>query len=163
VRKTLADPAACDVAASRFRCLACRKTFRVYPPGVSHDRVSARTKDLAILLYLLGFNGHAVSTALSLLGQPLGASRIYDTVRDACRRLPVVGQTIFEDVHLAMQGGDITGVKVFGRWAPLRIQAGAREAVELSIEGLSQDDAHALRARLEPVLGVMSAEAQVAD
>jgi hypothetical protein len=163
VRKNLSDPSVDEVSASRYRCLACRKTFRVYPPGVSRDRVTGRVKDLAILLYLLGFNGQAVSKALALLGQPLGASRIYDAIRAACQKLPEVNQVMFADVHTAMRGGDITGVKVFGRWAPLRIQAGASEAVVLSIEGLSHDDARALRARLEPVLGAVSVEARVAE
>jgi transposase-like protein len=44
------------VPAHRYRCLRCKRTFRVYPQGVTHAQTSQRVKGLAVLLYLLGLS-----------------------------------------------------------------------------------------------------------
>jgi len=158
VSKPVSDPSASRVEVARYRCLACRRTFRAYPPGVSNDHVSKRVKDLAVLLYLLGFNGQAVSLALSTMGQRLGQSRVYDTVRATCAQMPEQPVRMFEDVHYAMAGSDVTGVKIYGRWAPLHIRTTDDAGIVLSIEGLSRDDARALHDRLQPVVGATRAQ-----
>jgi len=69
VQKALRDTAHQQVEVHRYRCLKCGRTFRVYPPGVSHAQSSDRVKGLAVLLYLLGLSYGAVSLAKDPLGR----------------------------------------------------------------------------------------------
>ena len=44
-RKELLDPNHRQVTAKRYRCLRCRRTFRLYPRGVSRAQRSDRLRD----------------------------------------------------------------------------------------------------------------------
>ena len=68
VEKPLRDTRYLEVCAHRYECLRCKRTFRVYPKGVSKAQISLRVKGLGILLYLLGLSYGAVSLALDALG-----------------------------------------------------------------------------------------------
>ena len=68
VKKPLRDTRYSAVVAHRYECLRCRRTFRVYPTGVTKAHVSLRVKGLGVLLYLLGLSYGAVSLALDALG-----------------------------------------------------------------------------------------------
>src|SRR5258707_10018899 len=68
VSKALRDTVHQQVEVHRYRCLKCRRTFRVYPPGVTHAQSSERVKGLAVMLYLLGLSYGAMSLALESLG-----------------------------------------------------------------------------------------------
>ena len=68
VEKPLRDTRYAAVEAHRYLCLRCRRTFRVYPKGVTKAQTSLRVKGLAVLLYLLGLSYGAVSLALEALG-----------------------------------------------------------------------------------------------
>ncbi len=82
VSKALRDTVHHQVQAQRDRCLKCKRTFRVYPAGVTHAQSSDRVKGLAVMLYLLGLSYGAVSLArdqpgcatLQDAGLPDGAS-----------------------------------------------------------------------------------------
>ena len=69
-----------EVKAHRYECLRCKRTFRVYPKGVSKAQISLRVKGLGILLYLLGLSYGAASPALDALGVYMCKSRVYDAV-----------------------------------------------------------------------------------
>ena len=63
VNKAVRDTVYQQVEVHRYRCLKCGRTFRVYPPGVTHAQSSERVKGLAVMLYLLGLSYGAVSLA----------------------------------------------------------------------------------------------------
>jgi hypothetical protein len=48
VTKPLRDTVYPQVAAHRYECLRCQRTFRVYPPGVTKAQISQRVKGLAV-------------------------------------------------------------------------------------------------------------------
>jgi hypothetical protein len=48
VDKPLKDTKYRVVAAHRYRCLRCRRTFRVYPQGVTRAQASQRVKGLGV-------------------------------------------------------------------------------------------------------------------
>jgi transposase-like protein len=54
VKKARRDTVSHEVQVSRYQCLKCKRTFRVYPPGVTAAQTSLRVKGLAVMLYLLG-------------------------------------------------------------------------------------------------------------
>ena len=64
VEKPLKDTVHRQVTVHRHRCLACGRTFRVYPSGVTNAQTSDRVKGLAVLLYGLGLSYGAVSRTL---------------------------------------------------------------------------------------------------
>src|SRR6266516_47367 len=100
VKKALRDTVRQQVEAHRYRCLKCRRTFRVYPPGVTHAQSSERAKELAVMLYLLGLSYGAVSLALGSLGVPLSKTRVYETVQAAAARVPgLKREEVFDGVQ----------------------------------------------------------------
>jgi transposase-like protein len=65
--KPLKDPKYPAVAAHRYRCLRCRRTFRVYPQGVTLAQTSQWVKGLGRMLYLLGPSFGTVALDLEAL------------------------------------------------------------------------------------------------
>lgn len=56
-----------EVPARRYRCLACRRTFRVYLTGIDRGAIPLAVKLFAAALRLLGLAVRDVSRALSVL------------------------------------------------------------------------------------------------
>jgi transposase-like protein len=63
VTKAVRDTVYHEVQAYRYQCLKCKRTFRVYPTGVTAALTSLRVKGLAVMLYLLGLSYGATSLA----------------------------------------------------------------------------------------------------
>ena len=68
VEKRLKDTEYDAVFAQRYECLRCKRTFRLYPRGVTRAQASQRVKGLGVMLYLLGLSYGATSLALEALG-----------------------------------------------------------------------------------------------
>ena len=77
------DPDHEQVTARRYRCLSCRRTFRVYPQGVSRAQRSDRLKGIGIMFYVLGLSCGGVEDALTTLGWAGSKSSTYRDVRAA--------------------------------------------------------------------------------
>ena len=71
------------VKAQRWRCLRCKRTFRVYPKGVSQAQQSDRLKALSVLLYVLGISYGGVADVLEALGVGIGKTTVYRNVQEA--------------------------------------------------------------------------------
>jgi hypothetical protein len=56
VNKPLQDTVYPAVAAHRYECLRCTRTFRVYPVGVSESQTSQRVQGLAVMLGTVPMN-----------------------------------------------------------------------------------------------------------
>ncbi len=82
-RKPVRDLRHTHVIAQRYRCLKCRRTFRVYPPGVSQDQLTASLKALSVLLYMLGLSYQGVADLLEALLHPVGKTTVYTHVQAA--------------------------------------------------------------------------------
>src|SRR5258708_28349485 len=80
VSKALRDTVHHQVQAHRYRCLKCKRTFRVYPAGVTHAQSSDRVKGLAVILYLFGLSHGTGSLALRSPGVPRSQNQGYPTV-----------------------------------------------------------------------------------
>ena len=72
-----------QVAAHRYECLRCQRTFRVYPPGVPRASTSQRVRGLGVMLYLLGLSYGAPALTLAALGAPLAKTQVYAAVQAA--------------------------------------------------------------------------------
>lgn len=164
VEKPLRDTRYTEVEAHRYQCLRCRRTFRVYPQGVTRAQTSLRVKGLAVLLYLLGLSYGAVSLALEALGVYLCKSRVYDTVQAVAERVPgLKREQVFEGLRTPALGADLTSVKVNGQWLTLGLTVDDLTGLVLTIDNLSGEDAETLRKWLDPIVKAVGAEILVTD
>jgi len=164
VPKPVRDTVYEQVTAHRYKCLRCRRTFRVYPAGVTSAHVSLRVKGLAVMLYLLGLSYGAASILLEALGVYLSKSRVYDAVQAAAQQVPGLRQRkVFEAVRTPALGGDVTSVKCNGRWLPLGLTVDDVTGLVLTVDGLSGEDAQTLKDWMSPIAEQVGAELLVTD
>jgi transposase-like protein len=164
VKKALRDTVHQQVEVHRYRCLKCGRTFRVYPPGVSHAQSSDRVKGLAVLLYLLGLSYGAVSLALESLGVPLSKTEVYETVQAVAARVPgLKREQVFQGVKTTALGGDLTSVKCAGQWLHLGLTVDSLSGLALTIDAVAAEDAQTLKAWIEPIAASVGAQVLVSD
>jgi len=164
VKKALRDTVHHQVEAHRYRCLKCGRTFRVYPPGVTHAQSSERVKGLAVMLYLLGLSYGAVSLALESLGVPLSKTRVDETVQAAAARVPgLKREEVFEGLKTKAMGGDLTSVKCAGQWLHLGLSVDSLSGLTLTVDLVAAEDAATLKAWIEPIAQSVGAEVLVTD
>src|SRR5512142_1838286 len=164
VNKALRDTVPQQVQVHRYRCLKCRRTFRVYPPGVTHAQSSERVKGLAVMLYLLGLSYGAVSLALESLGVPLSKTQVYETVQAVAARVPgLKREQVFQGVKTKALGGDLTSVKCAGQWLHLGLTVDSISGLALTIDEVSAEDAATLKAWMAPLAASVGAQVLVTD
>jgi transposase-like protein len=164
VKKAIRDTKEEMVQAQRYRCLKCRRTFRVYPKGVSPAQTSDRVKGLAVMLYLLGLSYGAVALALEGLGVPLSKTTVYDTVQATAKKIKdLKREQVFGGVRTPALGADLTSVKCAGKWLHLGLTVDAISGVALTIDQLQAEDAKALKEWLEPIAQSGGAQVLVTD
>ncbi len=152
VAKPVRDTVYEQVTAQRHECLWCRRTFRVYPAGVTPAHVPLRVKGLAVMLYLLGLSYGAASILLEALGVYLCKSRVYDAVQVAAQRVPgLKPRQVFEGIKTTALGCDLTSVNFNGQWLPLGMTVDDTTGWVLTIDELSGEDAHPLTEWIAPI------------
>jgi hypothetical protein len=121
-------------------------------------------KGLAVLLYLLGLSYGAVSLALEALGTYMCKSRVYDTVQSVAERVPgLKREQVFAGLKTPALGGDLTSVKVNGRWLTLGLTVDDLSGLALTIDDLSGEDAETLREWMAPIAEAVEAQILVTD
>lgn len=164
VSKPVRDTVYAQVVAQRYECLRCKRTFRIYPRGVSKAQTSQRVTGLGVLLYLLGLSYGAVSLTLEALGVYLCKSRVYAVVQAAAEQVPGLRrERVFEGVQTPALGGDVTSVKCKGRWLALGLAVDDISGLVLTVDELSAEDAETLQAWLAPVVAAVGAKLLVTD
>ena len=164
VDKPLKDTVYGVVSAHRFRCLRCKRTFRVYPQGVTQAQTSQRVKGLAVMLYLLGLSYGAVSLALEALGVYMSKSSVYEEVQAAAEKVPGLKRNeVFGSLRTPALGGDLTSVKCNGEWLHLGLAVDDTTGLVLTIDELPAEDAETLKEWLEPIAEAVEAQLLVSD
>lgn len=164
VDKTLRDTVHHRVKVQRYQCLRCKRTFRVYPQGVSRAQTSQRVYGLAVMLYMLGLSYGAVSLALEGLGVYLCKSRVYEVVQAAAERVPGLKQEqVFKGIRTPALGGDLTSVRCNGRWLSLGLTVDDVTGIVLTLDALPGEDAETLQEWMEPIAAAVGAELLVTD
>lgn len=164
VAKALRDTRYPQVTAQRYQCWRCRRTFRVYPQGVSRASTSQRVKGIAVMLYLLGLSYGAVALALAALGLTMSKTQVYDAVQAAASRVPdLKRQAVFDQRRTAALGADLTSVKCGGAWLPLGVSVDAVHGFVLTIDELAGADATTLHDWLAPIAASVGATLLVTD
>ena len=164
VDKPVKDTEYRAVSAHRYRCLRCKRTFRVYPQGVTRAQTSQRTKGLAVMLYLLGLSYGATSLALDALGVYVSKTGVYEEVQAAAEKVPGMKRDeVFGSLRTPALGGDLTSVKCNGQWLPLGLAVDDTTGLVLTIDELSAEDAATLKEWIEPIAKAVEAEILVSD
>ena len=164
VKKALRDGQYEEVAARRYGCLRCGRTFRVYPQGVSGAQVSQRVKGMAVMLYLLGLSYGAVELMLAALGVFLSKTSVYRAVQAAGEAVPGMKRSeMLSGYRAKALGADLTGVKCKGKWLPIGVMVDPLNGMVLSIDGLKGEDAQTLQAWIEPIAAQVGAHILVTD
>lgn len=152
VTKAIRDTKYEQVLAQRYQCLKCKRTFRVYPPGVSRAQTSLRGKGLAVMLYLLRLSYGATSLALEALGVSYCKSQVYYAVQEAASRVPgLKREQVFEGLRTAALGADLTSVKCRGKWLSLGLTVESISGLVLTVDQLSGQDIETLQKWTLPI------------
>ena len=168
--KPLRDPQHEQVEARRYRCLRCRRTFRIYPRGVSRNQQSDALKGFSVLLYLLGLSYGGVSDALEALGillaKPLylGKTTVYRNVQEAghtARRLRRAW--LQQGKSIKVMGADITQVKCNGNTLLIGVVVDDLTGIELSIDILEDETTETQLAWLREMAELIGAEVLITD
>jgi len=164
VEKRIKDTRYETVFVHRYRCLRCRRTFRVYPLGVTRAQTSQRVKGLSVMLYLLGLSYGAVSLALEALGVFMSKTSVYEAVQAAAEKVPGMKRNkVFAGLQTPAMGADLTSVKCNGEWLQLGLAVDDTTGLVLTVDELPAEDAETLKKWLEPIVEAVGARLLVSD
>jgi len=164
-KKPLRDTKHEEVEAQRWRCLTCKRTFRVYPKGVSRAQHSGRLKGLAVLLYLLGLSYGAVEDALGALDWFLGKTTVYRDVQAAGEKARELRAAWLRQQRgkVRFVGADPTQVRCGGEEVIVALAVDARHGPVLEVVILEDERAVTLQQWLQPLVELVGAEVLVTD
>ena len=77
VTKPVRDGQALNLTIFRYRCESCHRTFRSYPQGVDRSDYSQATRQLAALIWALGYSYRDVVNLFNELGINLSRSTVW--------------------------------------------------------------------------------------
>ncbi len=163
--KSLRDTRHTPVRAQRYRCLTCRRTFRVYPSGVSSAQQSATLKALSVLLYILGLSYQGVSDLLEALNQPLCKSTVYHNVQAAGERAIALRSAWLKQpgIKVEVLGIDCTHVKRLGQDTIVAVASSILSGAALDFEIIDDESAPTVTAWIGELADSMGAAVLVTD
>jgi transposase-like protein len=162
--KAIRDLRYAVVQAYRWRCLACGRTFRVYPQGVGRAQQSLRLQGVSVFLYVLGLSYGAAQDLLEALGVLLSKTTVYSNVQaagEAARRQQA--QQCRSGGRRAVLGTDGTYVKVMGREVAVQVVIDDADSGLLSLEIVASENAAEVLALVRAVAESVEAEVLVSD
>ncbi len=163
--KPLRDTRHSQVCAQRYRCLRCRRTFRVYPTGVSAAQQSDTLKALSVLLYILGLSYQGVADLLDALTHPICKSTVYNNVQAAGARAIQLRKTWLQQLHAKVDvlGIDFTHVKVLGQDTIVAVASSILGGAPLDFEIIEGESAATITTWIRALAETVGAEVLVTD
>jgi len=163
-RKAIRDPRYDEVRAYRYRCLACGRSFRVYPRGVSNDQQSDRLKAISVLMYVLGLSYGAVEDLLEALGVAISKTTVYENVQEAglVSRQRQSQEVVQGGARLVI-GTDGTYVKVKGELTGIQIVVDDRDSDLLGLDIIVSESVEEVLDLVRGVAEAVGAEVIVSD
>ena len=163
--KPLRDTRHSHVRAQRYQCRSCRRTFRVYPPGVSCAQQSSTLKALSVLLYILGLSYQGVSDLLEALNQPLCKSTVYNNVQAAGAQAIHLRTTWLKQQSLKVEvlGIDFTHVKRLGQDTIVAVATSILSGASLDFEIIDDESAATVTCWIRELAESVGAEVLVTD
>lgn len=163
--KPLRDLRHARVAAQRYRCLSCQRTFRVYPSGVSAAQQSDALKALSVLLYVLGLSYQGVSDLLEALNQPLSKSSVYNNVQAAGVQAIALRQAWLRGACGRVQalGIDFTHVKRLGQDVIVAVATAVLSGATLDIDLIDDESTETIATWVRALYAELQVEVLVSD
>ena len=163
--KSIRDPQYSEVTVYRYRCVACKGTFRVYPKGVLKGvQQSARLKGMVILLYVLGLSYGAIEDFLWALGCGIGKTMAYYDVQEAgIAARQQQKRQVQEGGQRLVVGADGTYVKVKGELVGIEVVVDDQTGELLGLDIISSEHADEIRGIITDVMTEVEAEVLVSD
>lgn len=153
------DPQVRKIAVYRYRCCACRHTFRHYPCGVDQAQQSQRLRKLAALCWTLGLSYRGIAAVFAAFG--VGISRM-SAWRDAQE---LAGQLkrkrIWKPVRVL--GLDGAYVRAWGEVRPVLVAVDLGEGKPVAIGYVDEYNPQAVRRFLEPLVKRLGVSVIVTD
>ncbi len=161
VSKRLRDPVCDEITVYRYLCLCCKRTFRVYPAGVSRDRFSQRVKKLVVLCNLFGLSCRSTALLLKALGVPISKTTVYLAVQEALTRAPdLKGKKVVERaLYPGLENGKVS-VKINGRWYPVEVEL---NQFILNLDGMENEEVMKLAKQLQQISELLDAKVMFAE
>ena len=160
--KQLLDPHHDEVNAQRYQCLSCKRTFRVYPQGVSRAQRSERLKGIGVLLYVLGLSYGGVEDALLAFGWAGSKSSTYRDVQAAGEAVHRIRQAQGQR-KVQVVGADTTFVVCNREQVTIAVGVDALTQTVLEIELVDSESVESLRPFVEGLVGTFEVEVLLSD
>lgn len=161
-QRSIADTDHDKVNVQRYRCLSCKRTFRVYPRGVSGAQRSDRLKAIGIMLYVLGLSYGAVEDALQALGLAGSKASVYRDVQAAGSAVKRVREAQGQrKVHV--MGADATFVLCNREQVTVAVGVDALTNQVLDIALVDGESAEAMQPFLEELQEIFEVEVLLSD
>jgi transposase-like protein len=161
-RKSLGDPTYREVQVRRYKCVSCRRSFRVHPVGVSQHHRSQRLRGIGVLLYVLGLSYGGVADALAAFGWPGSRSTIYRDVQEAGEAVTRLRQQQPKR-KVQVVSADATYVVCRGEEVTVAVALNALAGEVLEVEIVDGESVAALRPFLQRLLNDYGFEVLVSD
>jgi hypothetical protein len=148
--KALKEPLTLRADVIRFICKRCRKTTRLYPPGVDAARQTVALRQASVLLYWLGLSYDGIRELLGHLGCPLSKATVWANVRTS-GLLGNRHRLRADPGSLAIQGrpsGAVARMLLRGRTATISLDGGSGELL-LTVTAIQPDAGRLLERRVE--------------
>jgi len=161
-RRSIADPEHEEVNVQRYRCLRCKRTFRVYPRGVSGAQRSDRLKGIGIMLYVLGLSYGGVEDALLALGLVGSKASVYRDVQAAGEAVKRV-RAAQGKRRVQVLGADTTFVTCNRQKVTIAVGVDALSNQVLDIELVDGESAESLQPFLQELQALFAVEVLLSD
>jgi hypothetical protein len=155
--KRVADPQHTAVVVRRYKCVRCRRSFRVHPTGISADHRSQRRRGIRVMLYVLELSYGGVADVLAALGWAGSKSSVYRDVQAAGAAVAAVAGGVPQR-RVQVASADATYVVCRGQEVTVAVALDA-----LEVELLDSESADALRSFLQQLQTEFGIEALISD
>jgi transposase-like protein len=164
-RKPLRDVRYAEVLSYRYTCVQCRRTFRVYPRGVSKGaQQSKRLRAMTVVLYVLGLSYGAVEDFVNALGGGIGKTTVYNNVQAAGEMARRKQQaSVQRGGKRAVIGADGTFVKVKGESVEIEVVVDDSSGEWLGLDILTSENHEDVRQVIQEVVEAVEPEVLVTD
>ena len=163
-RKVIRDLEYQVVTSLRMRCLRCKRTFRVYPRGVSNAQQSDRLKAMTVLLYVLGLSYGVVSDFTSALGQEVSKTTTYNNTQEAGKQARKRQRaTVKRGGKRPVIGADGTYVKVKGEYVGIEVVVDDESGELLGLDIIVSENSEEVLEIIRKVVEDVDAEVIVSD
>ena len=149
-----------EVSSHRLKCMRCKRTFRVYPEGISQANQSDHLKGMSVLLYVLGLSYGGVSDFLKAVGVFIGKTTVYDNVQSAGVASRQQGRS---QGTSAVIGSDGTYIKVKGVQVGIQVIVDDSTQDLLGLELVTSENSPEMVAILREIAQTVGAKVLVSD